>query len=135
MSTSSGIKLMTFVVLILSAYSYLRQREEIRIFNRSIAEHTIRKAFALTVISVSLIWIAFFLLPATHNLRFIDTIIEVVSAFGTVGLLRGITGEFNPFGQFLIMFLGRIGPLTLGSLLAKPKKNRLRYPSKEIPIG
>ncbi|TDP40519.1 trk system potassium uptake protein TrkH [Idiomarina aquatica] len=137
-STSSGIKLMTFVVLILSTYAFLRQREEIRIFNRSIPEHTVRKAFALTVISVSLIWIAFFLLSATHNLRFIDAIFEVVSAFGTVGLSRGITGELNPFGQFLIMFLmffGRIGPLTLGYLLAKPKRNRVRYPSTEIPIG
>lgn len=138
LSTSSGIKLMTFVVLILSTYAFIRQRKEIRLVNRSIPEHTVRKAFALTVMSVSLIWISFFLLAATQKVSFIDGIFEVVSAFGTVGLSRGITGDLNVFGQMLLMFLmffGRIGPLTLGYLLARPKRNRVRAPSTEIPIG
>lgn len=138
MSTSSGIKLATFVILILSTYSFLRQRDEIRLIKRSIPEHTVRKALALTVMSVSLIWLSFFLLSVTHKVGFTDAIFEVVSAFGTVGLSRGITADLNPFGQFLIMFMmffGRIGPLTLGYLLAKPRKSRVRYASTDIPIG
>ncbi len=53
-------------------------------------------------------------------------------------LIATITADLNVFGQLLLMFLmffGRIGPLTLGYLLARPKRNRVRAPSTEIPIG
>jgi trk system potassium uptake protein TrkH len=78
------------------------------------------------------------LIATMQKVSFIDGIFEVVSAFGTVGLSRGITADLNVFGQLLLMFLmffGRIGPLTLGYLLARPKRNRVRAPSTEIPIG
>ncbi|WP_404402627.1 TrkH family potassium uptake protein [Idiomarina seosinensis] len=138
LSTASGIKLMTFVVLIMSTYSFFRQRKDVRLFERAVPEHTIHKAFSLVVMAVMLIWVSFFLLVSTHQINFIDGIFEVVSAFGTVGLSRGVTDDLNTFGQLLIMFLmffGRIGPLTLGYMLAKPKKKKVRYPDAEIPIG
>ncbi len=138
MSTASGIKLMTFVVLILSTYSFLRKRPEIRFLNRSVPEDTVRKAFAIAVLSLALIWSCLFLLTSTHSISFLDAVFEVVSAFGTVGLSRGATSELNMFGQLLIMFLmffGRIGPLTLGYLLATPTISRIRHPKVNIAVG
>lgn len=138
MSTASGIKLMTFVVLILSTYAYLSKRQEIRLFNRAIPEDTVRKSFAIGILSMALIWICLLLLTSTHRINFLDAVFEVVSAFGTVGLSRGATSELNTFGQLLIMFLmffGRIGPLTLGYMLATPKRSHIRHPKVDIPVG
>ena len=81
---------------------------------------------------------ALFLLTATHDLPFLDIAFEVCSAFGTVGLSRGITGELNQFGQYVIMivmFLGRVGPLALGFFLATKVISRVRYPSERVLLG
>lgn len=63
---------------------------------------------------------------------------EVVSAFGTVGLSMGVTPELSYVGRVIIifiMFLGKIGPLTLAFSLAKPKREKIRYPNEDVLIG
>ncbi len=69
---------------------------------------------------------------------FLDLAFEVTSAFGTVGLSRGATGELDTFGRAVIvavMFVGRVGPLTLGFFLATRSKPRIGYPPSRIYLG
>ncbi|GLS83012.1 TrkH family potassium uptake protein [Paraferrimonas haliotis] len=137
-STASGIKVVTFIVLILATYSYLRRDKAITLFNREIARETVSKALALTMISVGATWMAMFALLLSEDAPFIDVVFEAVSAFGTVGLSRGLTSELSSIGEFIIialMFIGRLGPLTLAYFLASPRSKKLRHPETRLTIG
>lgn len=75
------------------------------------------KVMALTTISIFIVLAGIFLISISHDEEFLDLAFEATSAFGTVGLSRGATGELDGFGRAVIiaiMFLGRVGPLTLG---------------------
>jgi trk system potassium uptake protein len=79
------------------------------------------------------------LLTVTENKEFLAVLFEVVSAFGTVGLSTGITPGLTPFGRVIIvvvMFTGRVGPLTIAFALAKKKaETGIRYPEERIMVG
>ena len=139
LSTAGGIKVGTFFILVLSVISFLRRNDEIRVFNRSISYESTFKALAVVVITLSLIFIGFMtILILEPHKNFLDLFFEVVSAACTVGLSRGVTGELHNGSLFvlsLLMFAGRLGPLTLAYLIATPKKSRLKHPSADIQIG
>ncbi|MEL4293513.1 TrkH family potassium uptake protein [Shewanella xiamenensis] len=138
LSTASGIKVVTFMVLILATYGYLRRYDVVYVYHRGISKDTISKALALAMISVGTIWTSIFFLLLSENASMIDIIFEAVSAFGTVGLSRGLTSNLTVTGQFIIiflMFMGRLGPLTLAYFLASPKLKRIRYPETKLTIG
>lgn len=139
LSTASGLKLGTFAVLILTTFSFLRQRDHVTVFERRIPERQVRKSLALVSITLMLIFLSVFILSiieAKHPLE--DVLFEVVSALSTVGLSRGLTGKLSDAGEVVIMFMmfaGRVGPLTLAYLIAMPKSTRIRYPDTNILIG
>ena len=139
LSTAGGIKVGTFIVVLLSVISFLRREDEVRVFNHSVPEKTTFKALAVIFITVTLIFMGFFcLLLLEPNQRFQDLLFEAVSAACTVGLSRGITEELQPASLVILMMLmyaGRLGPLTLAYLIATPKKSRLKHPPTEIQIG
>ena len=139
LSTAGGIKVGTFVILILCVISFLRRNDEIRIFNHSIPSETTYKALAVTSITGMLIFIGcFILLLLEPKLNVLDLMFEVVSAACTVGLSRGVTGELHQSSLFvlsILMFIGRLGPLSLAYLIATPQKSRLKHPSAHIQIG
>lgn len=138
LSTASGIKLITFIVLILTTYSYLRRDKGITVLHREIDSETSYKAIALTVISAGIMWLAIFILSLVEDAPFIDITFEAVSAIGTVGLSRGLTGQLSPLGEcviMILMFVGRIGPLTIAYFLAAPRNRKLRYPNTPLSIG
>lgn len=139
MSTASGIKLVTFMVLLLATYNYFRRDPAPTLFSRTIKPETVTKALALTLISLGVTWIAIFLLSITErDAAFSAIVFEAVSALGTVGLSRGLTGELSQPGEFIIivlMYAGRLGPLTLAYFLASPRQRRVRYPEARLPIG
>ncbi|TAP24777.1 Ktr system potassium transporter B [Alteromonas sp. KUL17] len=138
MSTASGIKLVTFIVLIMSAYSYLRRDPSPAIFGCALSSETRGKALALTLISSVIAWLSIFILSITENAAFIDIIFEAISALGTVGLSRGLTGELSDAGGLVIiflMFIGRLGPLTIAYFLASPRQKKIKYPSSTLPVG
>jgi trk system potassium uptake protein TrkH len=138
MSTASGIKLATFIVLIVSAYSYLRRNPSPTLYGRGLSNDTRAKALALSLISVAIAWIATFVLLITEKANFIDTIFEAISALGTVGLSRGMTGNLSNTGEIIIiflMFVGRLGPLTIAYFLASPLPVRIKYPNSTLPVG
>lgn len=137
-STASGIKLTTFVVLLAATRSFLRGNLAVTLGRRSLPVDTVTKALAITTIGMMIIFIAVFSLSALERAPLLDIAFEVVSAFGTVGLSRGLTSELSVPSQIIIMvvmFLGRVGPLTLGYLLTRPTKEHVRYPNAELPLG
>lgn len=137
-STAGGIKVTTFVVMIIATVAFFRRQQQLHAFGRSIALDQVLKVMALTAISVILVFVGIFLLTASHDGHFLDISFEVASAFGTVGLSRGYTGELSEFGRAVIiaiMFLGRVGPLTLGFFLATRGSPRVRYPEGKVYLG
>lgn len=139
LSTAGGIKVGTFIIVVLSVITFLRRSEELRVFNHSVSRQTSFKALAVVFITVSLIFMGLFtLLILEPEQRFLDLLFETVSASCTVGLSRGITNELRPASLFilmLLMFAGRLGPLTLAYLIATPKKSRIHHPQTDIQIG
>lgn len=138
MSTASGVKVVTMMVLVLATYSYLKRDEQVYMFKREIAKETIRKSLALTLISVSVIWLAIFVLLLSEEAPILDIIFEAVSALGTVGLSRGLTGDLSAVGEVVIiciMFIGRLGPLTLAYFLAMPRQKKVRYAETKLAVG
>lgn len=139
LSTAGGIKIGTFIILILSVIAFLRRHEEVLIFNYSIAPEQVFKALAVTAVTSMFIVMGIFtLLILEPKIHFIDLIFEVISAACTVGLSRGITDQLQPISLVILMFLmyaGRLGPLTLIYLIATPKKSRLKHPPSDIQIG
>lgn len=141
-STGGGIKTTTFVVLVLALISIVKGKQDTHILQRRIPPALIMRAFAVLVISVSVVVIVTFLLTLSeHSLKkdFMEVLFEVTSAFGTVGLSMGLTAELSPLGKLLIivtMFIGRLGPLTLVFALSqKQSKEKYRYPEEKVLIG
>lgn len=138
LSTASGIKVVTFMVLVLATYAFLRRDEAIYVYKREIARDTVSKALALSLISIGMTWFAIFCLLLSESAEMTDVVFEAVSALGTVGLSRGLTGSLSDVGEFIIifmMFAGRLGPLTLAYFLASPRKKKLRYAETKLAIG
>lgn len=138
MSTASGIKLMTFVVLLLAAYNYISRGAAPTLYGKAISTETVSKALALTLISIGITRIAIFLLLITEDAPFLDIVFEAVSALGTVGLSRGLTGGLSDSGEFIIillMYIGRLGPLTLAYFIASPRMSRIKHPDAKLAIG
>lgn len=139
LSTAGGIKVGTFIIVVLSVITFLRRSEELRVFNHSVAKVTSFKALAVVSITGILIFLGLFsLLLLEPNQHFLDLLFEAVSAACTVGLSRGVTGELQPASLFvlmILMFAGRLGPLTLAYLIATPKKSRIKHPQTDIQIG
>jgi trk system potassium uptake protein TrkH len=137
-STASGIKLSTFIILVLATISIFQRREQSAVFGRSIGTQTIVKSLAITVVSWLTVVTAVFLLILSETAVFIDLAFEAVSAFGTVGLSRGITANLSPLGQGIIMVLmliGRVGPLTLAFMLTRSHSKRIQYPDGQVSVG
>lgn len=137
-STASGIKISTFVILLAATRSFLKGNLNVRFFHRSLGSETVLKALATVTIGMATVFLAVLTLSILVEDDFLDIAFEVVSAFGTVGLSRGTTGELGTAGQLVIMavmLIGRLGPLTLGYTLTVRRKSHVRYAKTEFPVG
>jgi trk system potassium uptake protein TrkH len=139
-STGGGIKLTTFAVLIGALLSMIRGKEDVVIFRHRLPQKDIYRAVTLTVIAVFIVVTFTMILSVLQrNDDFLVILFETASAFGTVGLSMGLTQHLGLTGKIIIillMFIGRIGLLTLAfSLLPKNKKELYRYPEGKIIIG
>jgi trk system potassium uptake protein len=137
-STGGGIKLTTFIVIILAVISYLKGKKDIVVGRRSINETLVFRSLAISAIGLFFVFIAVFILNITEKASFTKVLFEVISAFGTVGLSMGITGSLTIVGKIVIifiMFVGKLGPLTLAFSMAKPEQAKIRYPSEDILTG
>ncbi len=140
-STAGGMKTATLALLVAATWSVLRRRNELEIFNRSIASELLRRAVTLAVLYMLLLGTVTLLLCVAMRrpTQFIDLLFESCSACGTVGLSTGITRELTLFGKIVIiggMFAGRLGPLTLLlGLTSKMRHVRYSYPKENVVIG
>ncbi len=138
-STGGGLKTTTFAVLIWSAWSELRQEQDVNIRGRRIPDTTVRRALALAFLYFFTLFFASAVLSFAENIPYSSLVFEAVSALGTVGLSRGITPDLSATSKMmliLLMFWGRVGILTFSySLVPRERQVDVRYPDANIPIG
>ena len=136
-STGGGVKVTTFAVLILTIRSVAQGRDDCVIGGHHIESKTVYRALTIIVIgAVAAFGSAVVVYYNTaETVSVIDCIFESCSAFGTVGLSVGVTGQLNTGAKLLYMacmFMGRVGPVPLAiSLTAKPDDNK----RKVLPVG
>ena len=144
-STGGGIKTTTFAIMMVALWTSVRGRQDTTVFRRRIPIELVAKAFLLTTMVTIIIITSTTLLLLTENRSFIQTLFEVASAFGTVGLSTGdggilsLSGLFSTTGKIIIsltMYAGRLGPLLLSIMIVKGAyPQRYRYPEGRILIG
>lgn len=138
-STAGGIKTTTMAVAVIHIFNLLRGKTRIEIFKRSISETTIIRAYSTVLLSLMVIFAGIFAMSIFERKEFLDIAFEVVSAYGTVGLSRGITTDLTVPSKItlsLIMLIGRVGVLTfLISIVPAAKEERYRYPSEYVVVG
>jgi trk/ktr system potassium uptake protein len=148
-STAGGIKTTTFGLVGLLAWARFRGRDTTSLWGRTVPEETIQRAVGLTVIAFGLITAAIFGF-ATFEIGslghgaghpFLAYMFEAVSAFNTVGLSMGATPSLSTAGRLiaiLLMYLGRVGPLTFAAAVALPEPTPaggFRYAYEDVVIG
>ncbi|MCM2677417.1 TrkH family potassium uptake protein [Alkalicoccobacillus plakortidis] len=137
-STGSGIKLTTFLVTIIAVISYLRGRQEPVLYERTLPSSIIVRSLAIIVTSFLFVLSGIFLLSIVESASLLEISFEAFSAFGTVGLSMGLTSGLSTSGKLIIcllMFIGRIGPVTFAFALAKADKRKINYPKGDIFTG
>uniref|UniRef100_UPI003F491140 TrkH family potassium uptake protein n=1 Tax=Niallia taxi TaxID=2499688 RepID=UPI003F491140 len=137
--TAGGIKVTTFLIILLAVWNLIRGNDDINIMERRISKDLVHRSFAITVYSIGIVSIISFILTITEDAPLNVILFEVISAFATVGMSLGLTPDLSPVGKIaisLLMFIGRVGPLTLAYALAK-KQNKLpyKYAEEKIMIG
>ncbi|MFC4298621.1 TrkH family potassium uptake protein [Castellaniella hirudinis] len=138
LSTASGIKLVTFIILLAVVRAYVLQRKEVVLMHRTIAPESIQKALALMMVSGLLVCLGIFLVSLFEDLPFIAVVMEVMAAFSTTGVSPDLTRTLSLPSQIilmLLMFIGRLGPLTLVYNLGTQRHSRVRYPETVVQIG
>jgi potassium uptake TrkH family protein len=136
-STSGGIKVTTFAVLGLAVWSEVRGDTDINVFNRRLPPGLVRQAMTIAFLSIGAVFATAVALTAMSPFHLTDTLFEAASAFGTVGLSTGITGELPIAGHILLvlmMLAGRVGPVTFVTALALRQGGRAYRVPEERPI-
>ena len=138
--TAGGIKTVTIVVLIATAHSAIKNKNEVSLFNRSLSSQVTKKAVAVTVMSFAIMFLSTVLLSVVTNAPALDIFYEAVSATATVGLSRNLTSTLDLFGKMIItatMYFGRIGPISLAIAFTSKKEitNNIKNPTEEISVG
>ncbi len=137
-STAGGIKTTTIAVLFASAIAVFRKKESPSMFNRRIDDATVKKATASLMLFLTITLAGTIFLSTYEGISFTDSLFEVASAVGTVGLTVGITPELSaPTHIMLIimMFAGRVGSLTLFFAAVSNKKTNVKLPLEDITVG
>ncbi|HAE42365.1 MAG TPA: Trk family potassium uptake protein [Clostridiales bacterium] len=143
-STAGGVKTTTVGVVIIAIIGLVKGSEDTEIFKRRIPVTMILRAIAIIGIAFSLVILTTTILLVSEKntgFSFIDIIFETVSAFGTVGLSRGLTPHLTDVGRIVVtltMFVGRLGPLTIAFGIAQNQhknKGYYKYPEGKIMVG
>lgn len=137
--TGGGVKTTTFALILATIWATLRGFKNTVMFNRRVPAETVRRSFTIAFLALAVVAIAIFALNNTETFGVMEEAFEVFSAFGTVGLSMGITPFLSSAGKIIIMvvmFIGRVGPLTLLLALAMGQKEpRINPPKEGISIG
>jgi len=138
-STGGGIKTSTFATLFLTIRSMTQGKNRVEVFHRTIPPLVVYQALCVAILALGWIASSTLVLSLTESAPFIDIFFEELSAFGTVGLSRGLTSQLTTAGRVVIMLsalVGRIGPLTLALAMGRGKMKELyQYPEERIMVG
>jgi len=147
-SCAGGIKITTFRIIVASIWSELKGKRQTIVGKFAVEETVVKKAMVLFILSIIIISIAVFFLDYTeggdkpHYMirgQFLEIVFEVVSAYCTVGLSTGLTSSLTIYGKWtiiLLMFIGRLGPFMLISVLQNIQEVQYyKYPEEKIMIG
>ncbi len=135
--TAGGIKVTTFAVLAAAILAEIRGHTDADIMGRRISGATLRQALTVALLGVGLVIVGTLVLLAVTEESAEAVLFEAVSAFGTVGLSTGITAGLPAAGQLtviVLMFIGRVGPITLASALALRQRDRRYTLPEERPV-
>ena len=137
--TAGGIKVTTFMLLLFAIIAEVRGDPTVDAFGRQVPAAVLRQALSVALLGVALVAAGTLALLAVSGVDLDRVLFEVVSAFATVGLSTGITATLPPAGQYILiglMFLGRIGPITMASALALRERRKLfRLPEERAIVG
>ncbi len=138
--TAGGAKTVTIVVLVVSAFATIQNKDEVVLFDRTISKKAINKSIAVVCMSFAIVFTSTFLLSIVSDANVLDILYETVSATATVGLTRNLTSTLNTWGKLIIimtMYLGRVGPISLAIAFSttKQKTNIIKNPLEEISVG
>lgn len=137
--TAGGIKVTTFAVLIFIILTELRGEGSVNIFGKRLSRAVHRQAITVVLIALAAVVCGAGLLMLLSGASLDRALLESVSAFGTVGLSTGLTTELSAPAQLVLvalMFLGRLGPLTLGSAIAlRDRRILYEFPQERPAIG
>lgn len=143
-STGGGIKTSTFLLLVISSLASIRNKKTVEIGKRSISNEIISRAFSIVAFAITYNFVCFFILSLTqpigeNGVTVLNLFFEQISAFATVGLSMGITGNLTDASKIVLivtMYIGRVGTLTLALALSKRViSNSYEYPSAHIMVG
>lgn len=137
--TAGGVKTVTVVMLLLSALSIAKGRNDVEVFDRRISEKYVRKGLAVVLFSLSALFLSAMALSIAEQADFLDTLYECTSAIATVGLSRNMTPGLSTAGKYIIMitmYLGRVGPITMAlAFNAKRLRGTRTLPDGKIIVG
>lgn len=148
-STAGGVKTTTFATMLLAVRASLSGRSDVEVFHRRLSPELIYRALVLAVLFLAVFAIGTFVLafsePVTLQVAgfrtnlFMRIQFETLSALATVGLSTGITPAITPLGRVVLMglmFVGRLGPITVAAAIAAPKPPpQRRLPAEEVSLG
>lgn len=137
--TAGGVKTVTMAVLFISIFSNIRGKNSVTFMKRSISDATVRRCVSIVIFSFTILFITSGILMVSHPDDILAILYEVGSAIGTVGLSRNFTSSLDLFGKIVIaivMYLGRIGPITFAlAFNASEKKKGVSFPEEKVIIG
>lgn len=138
-STAGGMKTTTVAVLVFSAISVFRRKDNVECFDRRIADATIKNASAILLMYIVLFISGGIIIGNIENLPLMDCLFEAASAIGTVGLSSGITQSLGGVSRcilIILMFFGRVGGLTvIFAALSAVRQNISKKPQEKITVG
>lgn len=137
-STAGGFKTTTLMVVLLTAYASIRNKSTVTIFNKRFKADVLRQASSIVTTYIVVVLISVFIIGALEPFNLQEILFEVTSAVGTVGCTMGITTRLSQVSQFILivlMYMGRVGIFTLGTLVAKKYEVPLSRPESKIIVG
>ncbi len=136
--TGGGIKTTTLMVILASIRATAFGENRLIIDRQKIPQRVIFRSMAIAAMALGIMFLAIFILAFSQGGSIESLAFEVTSAIGTVGLSLGITQNLQPLGKLviiLVMFAGRLGPLTLALLLGRSTESRVWYPEVRFLVG
>lgn len=137
-STAGGMKTTTLAVIFSTAVSVFRRLEHTHFFGRRIANETVRSAVTIMAMYLTLFLTGGLIISRVENLPLLVCLFETASAVATVGLTLGITPEVGIVSQsilILLMYVGRVGGLTLVFAAVSNKQKTVRLPQEKLTVG